>query len=149
MSGSSLEVRDDLAAEQLDRLLHLGDRVCDEEQAGQGRDAGLRIDTDPLADLLGAPDQVALLEATGLLAERRLLERLEVLVELRAVEAPDRLEVHGFPAEGGFALGEEQAQRPHPLVDERATVDGPRVRKERLILLAVGAGADAEDHASA
>src|SRR2546425_3724441 len=231
MSGSSLEVRDDLAAEQLDRLLHLGDRVCDEEQAGQGRDAGLSIDTDPPADLLGASDQVALLEAAGLLAERRLLERLEVLVELRAVEAPDRLlmgpadgdrelrrdvdlrsvapslrrvvvdlldaaldllgrehgghpalpvlarpppyfdvvaagvdrqrvlrglrealdllEVHGFPAEGGLALGEEEAQRPHPLVDERATVDGLRVRKERLVLLAVGAGADAQDHASA
>src|SRR5437867_5037799 len=189
------------------------------------------IETGPPAGLVGAPDQVALIETAGLLAERRLLERLEVLVELRAVEAPDRLlvgpadgdgevwrdvdrrsvapglrrvavnlldaardllgrehgghpalavlarapsylgvvaagvdrqrvlrglrealdllEVHGFPAEGGLALGEEEAQRPHALVDERAAVGGLRVRKERLVLLAVGAGADAQDYASA
>src|SRR5438128_5766183 len=231
MNGSSREVRDNLAAKELYRLLHLWDRTGDEEHARQGRDAGLDVDADPLADLLGAANQVALLEAAGLLAERGVLERLEMLIELRGVEALarrlvgaadgdrelgcdvdlravapglrrvpvdvldpaldllrredgghpafgvfarapphlgvvatgvqrqrvlrglrealDLLEVHVRAAEGRPALGEEKAQRAHPLVDDRATVHVLRIGEERLVLLAVGARADAEDHTPA
>ena len=189
-------------------------------------------DADPLADLLGAADQVALLEAARLLvAQRRALERLEVLVELRGVEAADRLvvgapdrarelgrdvdggavtpgrgrgaadvvhpardllrgehgghpalavragapphlgvvaprvhgqrrlprlgealhvlEAHVAAAVARAALGEEQAERAHALVDDVAAPGVARVGMERLVLLAVGAGADAQDDAPA
>src|SRR5881296_550145 len=83
----SPEVGNDLAPEELDRLLHLGHGVRDEEQARERGDAGLLVDADALADLRGAADEIALLEAARLLAQRGALQRLEVLVELRAVEA--------------------------------------------------------------
>src|SRR5690348_7452054 len=85
----SPEVGYDLAPEELDRLLHLGHGVGDEEQARQRRDAGLLVDPDALADLRRAADEIALLEAARLLAQRRAFQRFEMLVELRAVEALD------------------------------------------------------------
>src|SRR5438309_8340566 len=78
----SPEVGDDVAPEEVDRLLHLGHRVGDEEQAGERGHAGLLVDADPLADLRRAADEVALLEAARLLAQRGSLQRLQVLVEL-------------------------------------------------------------------
>src|SRR6266404_2391399 len=116
MNSSSREVRDDLAAKELDRLLHLRDRAGNEEHARQGRDAGLDVDADPLADLLRAADQVALLEAAGLLAERGVLERLEMPIELRGVEALDRRLVGA--ADGDCELGRD--------VDLRAVAPGLR-----------------------
>src|SRR6267142_2029451 len=89
----SLEVGNHVAPEEVDRLLHLGHGVGHEEQAGERGDARLLVDTNALADLGRAADQVALLEAPRLLAQRGALERLQVLVELRAVEALDRLVV--------------------------------------------------------
>src|SRR5437660_3038886 len=85
------EVRYDFAPEQLDRVLHLRHGVRDEEHTGQRRHAGGGVDTDALGDLVGAADQIALLESARLLAERRSLQRFEVLVELRGVKALDRV----------------------------------------------------------
>src|SRR6267142_1926691 len=89
----SPEVGNDFAPEEVDRLVHLGHGVGHEEQAGERGDARLLVDADPLADLGRAADEVALLEAARLLAQRGALERLEMLVELRAVKARDRLVV--------------------------------------------------------
>src|SRR5690349_19391979 len=60
-----LEVGNDLAPEQVDRLLQLGHGVGDEEDPGAGGHARALVGADALADLLGAADQVALLEAAG------------------------------------------------------------------------------------
>src|SRR5262245_25502738 len=89
----SPEVGNDFATEELDRLLHLGYRVRDEQQAGQGGDAGLLVDADALADFRRAADEIALLEAARLPAQRRAAERLQMLVELRAVETLHRFVV--------------------------------------------------------
>src|SRR5207247_10906863 len=67
--------------------------VGDQGQARVGRAAGLLVDANALADLRRAADQIALLEAARLLAQRGALERFQVLVELRAVETRDRLVV--------------------------------------------------------
>src|SRR5262250_3028415 len=96
----SPEVGNDLAPEELDRLLHLGHGVGDEEQSGQRGDAGLLVDTDALADLCRAADEIALLEAAGLLAQRGAFERLQVFPELRAVEALYRLVVRATDRAG-------------------------------------------------
>src|SRR5262245_61233379 len=88
MPCSSLELRQDLAAEQLDRLVELGDGVRHEEHPGKCGHARLLVDADALAERLRAADQVALLIAAGLLAQGRGLQRLEMLVELRATKPP-------------------------------------------------------------
>src|SRR5262245_53885651 len=89
--AASREVGEHLAAEQLDRIVHLGDAVGHEEHPGKGRDPGRLVGADALGDLLGASDQVALLEAARLLAQRRALERLQMLVQLGGMEAAERL----------------------------------------------------------
>src|SRR5262245_42869033 len=78
----SPEIWNDFASEEVDRFLHLRDGVRDEEQAGQRGDPRLLVRADALADLGRAADEVALLEAARLLAQRGALERLQVLVEL-------------------------------------------------------------------
>src|SRR5437660_7518015 len=83
------KVRYHFAPEQLDRVLHLRHGVGDEEHTGQRRHAGGGVDADALGDLVGAADQVALLEAAPLLAECRALQRFEMLVELRGVKTLD------------------------------------------------------------
>src|SRR2546427_11261208 len=89
----SPEVGNDLAPEELDRLLHLGHGVGHEEQARERGDAGLLADADALAALRRAADEVALLEAARLPAQRGALQRLQVLVELRGMETFHRLAV--------------------------------------------------------
>src|SRR4029453_4673208 len=86
-SMSSPEIGNDFAPEELDRLLQLGHSVGHEQQAGQRGDTRPLVGPHALADLGRAADQVALLEAARLLAQRGPLQRLEVLVELRALEA--------------------------------------------------------------
>src|SRR5207247_9118998 len=76
--------------------------------------AGLLVDADSLRDLLGAPDEVALLEAPGLLAQCRALEGFEVLEELGAAEAP-----LGFLAGAADGDGELRGD-----VDPRAVAPG-------------------------
>src|SRR5262245_38747962 len=96
----SPEVGNDLAPEQVDGLLHLWHGVGHEEQAGERGDPRLLVDANALADLGRTADEVALLEAARLLAERGALERLQVLVELRAVKARDGLVVRAADRAG-------------------------------------------------
>src|SRR5204862_8368181 len=109
------EVGQDLAPEQLDPLVHLGDGVGHEQHAGQRSHPGLLVGADALADRVGTADEVTLLVAAGLFAERRGPERLQVPGELRGAEALERLLVR--PADGDGELWGD--------VDLRAAATGP------------------------
>src|SRR5437762_9407537 len=109
------EVGQDLAPEQLDPLVHLGDGVGHEQHAGQRSHPGLLVGADALADRVGTADEVTLLVAAGLFAERRGPERLQVPGELRGAEALERLLVR--PADGDGELWGD--------VDLRAVATGP------------------------
>src|SRR5262245_54828459 len=93
MTTLLFEVGQHFAPEQLDGVPHLRHRAGHEQHAGPRRGAGPRVGADALRNLLGAADEVALVEATGLLAQRRALERLEMLEELRRLESSHRLVV--------------------------------------------------------
>src|SRR5207249_9721315 len=69
-------------------------------------DARLLVDANPLADLRRAADEVALLEAARLLAQRGSLQRLQVLVELRGVEA-----LHGLLVGAADRAGDRKSTR--------------------------------------
>src|SRR5512144_1318486 len=79
----SAEIGQDLPPEELDGVVHLGHPTRDEQHAGERGDAHPLVGPDPLRDLGRAADQVARVEAPGLLSESRPLERLQVLEELR------------------------------------------------------------------
>src|SRR5947208_16335911 len=94
------EVGQDLAPEQLDPLVHLGDGVGHEQHAGQRSHPGLSVGADALADRVGTADEVRLLVAAGLFAERRGPERLQWPGELRGAEALERLLVRPAAGDG-------------------------------------------------
>src|SRR3954454_17561153 len=81
------KVRDHVAAEHADLVEHLVDGVADENEAAEMSDAGLLQLLDLPGDVVGSSEQVrrhVLVDVQIL--ERRLLQRDEVVVDLRALE---------------------------------------------------------------